>query len=191
MKAYRFVWIVVLVFAGGTYGVTDAGWRSGESGLVARVGPQDGEMAGPALGADVLEPVLDAYSGPAPDPQKEVGASVSQRTGTDLESSGPLGSGLVNGFFTTEAGIGQHWSTDPGRHADASFVDASSRVHLPIFGETDRAPALLPTKGETFFMEVVVFPALALAALISIVAIVVVKIRRRRSRNRVYELLQV
>lgn len=180
--------VVALLFAAGTCGAANPGWESADSGLIADVGPRNDEIPGilgpvPSESVLQLQPLPGVHSGLLTDPLDELASPALP------EVSGLPGGALNDGALNViESETSHHWSTDPSRYTGARFADTSG-IHLPAFDEIERMPMLLPTESESFFMEFVVFPTLAAALLVLIVAIFVIRIHRRRSRDRVRVLL--
>ncbi|MEN6425013.1 MAG: hypothetical protein ABFE13_06605 [Phycisphaerales bacterium] len=100
--------------------------------------------------------------------------------------------GLIDGLDpNTGVGASGHWSTGARTYSDIGVVNAGGSIVLPALEEGGWIPVPLVTGQESFIMELVVFPSLGAMILVFVARLLVVRVRRRRSRSRLPQLLQV
>jgi hypothetical protein len=202
MRKCEFIFVFVLWFAvaaqaiNTTTTLNERNWTPSQRTLIDDVGPLN-ENAD-VVARQALDVLSLSDNGPLPslykdpefssflliDPAASLGSSGSNQ-------AGPSGMPLTGGMGHATSLLDEtHWDPDAEVYGDAGLITADSES-LPAFGEIDWMAAPLPAAREISIMEIVVFPALGVLVVVSILGMLIVRLRRRRPVRQTRQLLQV
>ncbi len=202
MRKCEFILVFVLWFAVSAQAInttatpTERNWTPPQWTLIGDVGPlnENADMVARqaldvmSLSDDEPLPSLYAYPELASSLQIDPAASLGSSGSSEAGASGmPLAGGMAQATSLFDE---THWDPDADVYGDAALITADSES-LPAFADIDWMAAPLPAAREISIMEIVVFPALGVLVVGSILGMVIVRLRRRRPARRTQQLLQV